>query len=356
MYSRVVLRSPGPAGSDTDMSAKSKATPSRRSRSSVSGQNAKLATPAKAGRSGRSSLSARVGLPTPSVSPLIPAMASRILETIRREAYPVGHRLKELELCALLGVSRSPVRKALQLLEGSGVVQSIPNKGFQLVRAGSDFEGLVLQVDPGVEEQAYLRMANDRISGQLPDEVAEANLMDRYGLSRLAVQRILHRMSREHMVDRKPGRGWIFRPLLNDAESHRESYRFRMIIEPAALLEPGYRIDMDELEKCRREQEDLLQGGIERATHEQLYRAGVHLHETIVAGARNRFLLDSLRTINQQRRVVEYGTRLDRSRLHGQCEEHLRLIDLLARGERMEAAHFLREHLNGARITKVGRE
>jgi len=61
-----------------------------------------------------------------------------------------------------------------------------------------------------------------------------------------------------------------------------------------------------------------------------------------------------LRTINQMRRVVEYGTRLDRSRLHQQCREHLVLIDLLIKGERMEAAHFLRQHLNGARISKIG--
>ncbi len=304
---------------------------------------------------------ARRGRPVPvkpaaPVSPLIPALAARILETIRREALPVGHRLKEMELCSVLGVSRSPVRKALQMLEGTGAVQSIPNKGFQVARTGESIDGLELPVDPGAEEQAYLRIANDRIAGELPEEVAEADLMARYGLPRLQVQRILNRMAREHMVDRKPGRGWIFRPLLSDADSHRESYRFRMIMEPAALLEPGYQIDREELEKCRREQLELLQGGIERATHEHLYQTGVHLHETIVAGARNRFLLDSLRTINQLRRVVEYGTRLDRSRLHRQCEEHLQLIDLLLRGERMEAAHFLRQHLNGARITKTGDE
>ena len=312
-------------------------------------------TPVKPARSVKSSKPAKTARKAAMAgSSLIPALASRILETIRREDHPVGHRLKELELCALLGVSRSPVRKALQLLEEAGAVQSIPNKGFQVARAGEAIDGIELPVDPGVEEQAYLRLANDRITGELPEEVAEADLMARYGLARLQVQRILNRMAREHMVDRKPGRGWIFRPLLSDAESHRESYRFRMIIEPAALMEPGYRIDLEELEKCRREQLDLLHGGIERATHEHLYQTGVHLHETIVAGARNRFLLDSLRTINQLRRVVEYGTRLDRQRLHRQCEEHLQLIDLLARGERMEAAHFLRQHLNGARITKTG--
>jgi DNA-binding GntR family transcriptional regulator len=178
--------------------------------------------------------------------------------------------------------------------------------------------------------------------------------MERYGVGRLPLQRILNRMARESMIERKVGRGWVFRPLLNSIEAHRESYRFRMIIEPAAILEPGYCIDLAELAKCRREQSELLAGGIERCTHAELFRTGVHFHETIVAGAGNRFLLDSLRTINLMRRVVEYGTRLDRSRLHRQCEEHLALIDLLERGERMEAAQLLRQHLNMARITKLG--
>ncbi|UUZ63010.1 hypothetical protein LP417_25055 [Polaromonas sp. P1-6] len=40
-----------------------------------------------------------------------------------------------------------------------------------------------------------------------------------------------------------------------------------------------------------------------------------------------------------------YRTKLDRSHMQRQCEEHLVLIDLLKRGERVEASHFLREHL-----------
>ena len=288
------------------------------------------------------------------VSPLIPTLAIRIIELVRREAYPVGHRLTELALCESLGVSRSPVRKALQYLESKGVVAGAPSKGYQLAKSHTELDNLEIDSSTISEEEMYLRIANDRIHGELPDEVAEADLMTRYGLQRLQVQRILNRMARESMIDRKPGRGWLFRPLLSNAESHRESYRFRMIIEPAALLEPGYQVDLVELERCRREQIDLLDGGIERATPAELYRAGVHFHETLVSGAHNRFLLDSLRNINQMRRIVEYGTRLDRSRLHRQCEEHLVLIDLLVKGERMEASNFLRQHLNTARITKIG--
>ena len=288
------------------------------------------------------------------VSALIPTLARRIIEMIRREGYPVGHRLTEQALCDELDVSRSPVRKALQYLQATGAVSSEPNRGFQVAKMPSELGELEFAPNPASEEVMYMRIATDRINGLIPDEIAENDLMERYGLARLQVQRILNRMARESMIDRKPGRGWVFRPLLSNVTSHRESYRFRMIIEPAAILEPGYAVDLAELEKCRREQNELLQGGIERCTPAELFRSGVHLHETVIAGAHNRFLLDSLRTLNQMRRVVEYGTRLDRARLHRQCEEHLVLIDLLVKGERMEASQYLRQHLNTARITKIG--
>jgi DNA-binding GntR family transcriptional regulator len=294
-------------------------------------------------------------LPSPAKSsPLAPTLGKRIVEMILRENHPAGYRLTELALCDELGVSRSPVRKALQYLEANGVVACSPNRGYQVALSPTALSQLEMGSNEPSEEEIYLRIANDRISGHLQEEIAEADLMQRYGLARLQVQRILNRMSRESMVDRKPGRGWIFRPLLSTSQSHRESYRFRMIIEPASILEPGYQVDLIELDKCRREQIDLLDGGIERCTPAELYRAGVHFHETVIAGSGNRFLLDSLRTINQMRRVVEYGTRLDRTRLHRQCAEHLMLIDLLMKGERMEASQFLRQHLNNARITKIG--
>jgi DNA-binding GntR family transcriptional regulator len=291
---------------------------------------------------------------SPKISALIPTLAKRIVEMVRRENYPIGHRLTELALSEELNVSRSPVRKALQYLEVQGVVTSLPRKGFQLAKSAVDLATVDLGTLDTSDEDLYLNIANERIHGELPEEVHESDLMEQFSTTRLQIQRVLHRMARESMIDRKPGRGWVFRPLLTNSDSHRESYRFRMIIEPASILEPGYQPDVLELEKCRREQVELLQGGIEKCSPAELFRAGVHLHETVVAGANNRFLLDSLRTINQMRRVVEYGTRLDRSRLHQQCREHLILIDLLVRGERMEAAHFLRQHLNGARISKIG--
>jgi DNA-binding GntR family transcriptional regulator len=291
------------------------------------------------------------------VSPLVPAVASRIVEIIRREGMQVGHRLTELALCEELGVSRSPVRKALQFLETVGAVVSEANRGFQVAKNAGDLGALALPTHADSDEAIYMSIADDRMAGNLPDDVAETDLMERYGSTRLQIQRSLNRMAREGMVERKPGRGWVFLPLLSTTSSYRESYRFRMIIEPASILEPGYEVDPIELDKCLREQNELLAGGIEKWSRAELFRTGVHLHETIVAGAHNMFLLDALRKVNQLRRLVEYRAKRDRAQtsiyMREQCTEHLVLIDLLRRGERFEASQFLREHLNGAKSSKT---
>jgi DNA-binding GntR family transcriptional regulator len=296
----------------------------------------------------------------PPASPLVPGLANQIVDMIRREGLPVGHRLTEAVLCDELQVSRSPVRKALQFLEALGTVTSEVNRGFQVARSAADLGSFFLPAPAQSDEALYMRIVDDRIAGNLADSVGEAELMERYDASRLQIQRSLNRMAREGLIERKTGRGWAFLPLLTTADAYRESYRFRMIIEPSAILEPGYAVDAAELEKCYREQMDLVAGGIETWSQSELFRTGVHFHETLVAGARNSLLLDALRKVNQMRRLVEYRSKRDRKQtsiyMHEQCSQHLVLIDLLRRNERVEAAHYLRAHLDGARNNKIKNE
>ena len=51
---------------------------------------------------------------------------------------PPGTRLTEMKLAAQAGVSRSPVREALRLLAGEGLVEIVPRLGAQVTRVGSD--------------------------------------------------------------------------------------------------------------------------------------------------------------------------------------------------------------------------
>lgn len=56
-------------------------------------------------------------------------LADRLEDAIIRETYAPGEKLRELELCAVFGVSRSPLREALQILETRGLVERRPRFG-----------------------------------------------------------------------------------------------------------------------------------------------------------------------------------------------------------------------------------
>ena len=55
--------------------------------------------------------------------------ADRLLRALETGAIPLGSRLVEARLAELLGVSRGPIRDALQYLEQQGFVHRLPHRG-----------------------------------------------------------------------------------------------------------------------------------------------------------------------------------------------------------------------------------
>jgi DNA-binding GntR family transcriptional regulator len=56
-------------------------------------------------------------------------VAEALREDIVSGVIPLGTKLREVELSAVLGVSRSPLREALRILEAEGLIQITPNRG-----------------------------------------------------------------------------------------------------------------------------------------------------------------------------------------------------------------------------------
>ena len=176
----------------------------------------------------------------------VPALTAQIVDLIRAEGMDVGAHLPAQWLADRLRVSRSPVNEALQLLQSQGIVRREPNRGFFLAaRAPSPAKvagKLGLPREDTVTE-TYFRLAEDRLRGELPDRFTEALVKRRYGLTPAQLQAVLARIADEGWARRKPGYGWEFSPMLTTPESLLQSYRLRLAIEPAALLEPGYHLD-----------------------------------------------------------------------------------------------------------------
>jgi len=264
-----------------------------------------------------------------------------------------GTRLVERELAEHLRVSRSPVRGALRLLADDGVVAPGEGGGY-VVRQAPD--ALSTRARPGptcADDELYLRIAGDRLDGVLPTRVTEAALLRRYDLTPAQLTRVLRRIAGEGWIDRLPGYGWTFLPMLSSLASYQDSYRFRLVIEPAAILEPTFELDRPAIEKVRQQQQDLVDGGIWTIGNAELFDLNRSFHEAVIECAQNAFLTDALGRVDTVRRLIEYRRSLPRDRAIVRCREHVALADLLLAGDRPAAAEAMRDHLATVGVEKT---
>ncbi len=274
-------------------------------------------------------------------------LAAQVAQAIREGRLRPGDHLPAQALADRFGVSRSPVAAALGTLAAEGLVRHRDRRGYFVAEgAGAEPGGPPSAPEPpDPVEAAYRALAEDRLDGRVPETVSANLLRERYGLTLGQARALVTRVLAEGWVERRPGYGLRFTAMIGSADALLQTYRFRMAMEPAALLEPGYRLDAEAAQACRRVEERMLSGRIESMSMEALYDRGVRFHELIVAGSRNPFFLDALRRINGVRRLLSYRSSARRARYHEQARDHLEILDLLLAGRNDEASWRLRSHL-----------
>jgi DNA-binding GntR family transcriptional regulator len=287
-------------------------------------------------------------------SPLAAKLSKEIESLISSKELTVGCHLSNQGLADRFGVSRSPVREAMVALAERGVLRQETNKGFFVHTVPDSITEEPISDTPQAfsEVNDYHRIAEDWLTDRIPSEVTELFLRDRYNLTKAQLNDILLRATREGWAERKQGYGWRFLPVAKTPEAFEQIYRFRMLIEPAAMLEPGFRLDRRVIEEQRRIQERMLETDIKRLPAERLLHNGSLFHEELIKMSGNPFFHLSLVRVNRMRRLLEYRAQLDRSRLFYQCKDHLEIIELLERGEVVEASFAMRRHLGGALSSK----
>ena len=288
------------------------------------------------------------------LTPLQTRVARDIVSLARREDFKAGAHLVESTLAREIGTSRSPVNAALRFLAQSGVLAHDLNRGYFLLRDARDLEDLAHRFSAQPDDPLYLRIAEDRLARALPDEVGEIDLMRRYGISRSALRKVLSRIQKEGWIEKSVGHGWLFLPMIDSNAAYEENYLFRILLEPAALSCERFRVDRETLAHLRRQQEFIAGGGYERMTAIELFEANSGFHEALAGWSGNRFILQSLRRANQLRRLVEYRHAASgREARRVQIVEHLEILDAIESGNMTKAATLMRQHLEGARQTKV---
>jgi DNA-binding GntR family transcriptional regulator len=276
-------------------------------------------------------------------------LASQILDLVCKDRFESGYHLREQQLSQALGVSRTPVRAALDLLAEIGVVEARRNQGFVLTASYSALEDIRLEPPPTPNQDLYDRIIGDRLAGAIPNFLAQSDIARRYGADRLVVEHTLLQLADHGIIVRNKGRGWSFQPTLDSHGALRASYEFRLVIEPAGFLFGSFQPDRSRLEQARRRHEALVvQAELTEATASQIFAADADFHEMMAAFSGNAFLLQAVEQQNRLRRVLEFGGYFNRRRIRDWCQEHLAIIDAVTDNAREKAGQLMRVHLTNA--------
>lgn len=269
-------------------------------------------------------------------------IAERILQLARDDALAAGAWLNENATARRLGVSRTPVRAALDHLAEQGVVRRHLNKGIEILKLPAAGDSVL---PPEEIDLAMVRLAHERENGLLPDEVSELEVMRRYELGRPEAQKLLARLADLDMVERKPGYGWRFLHEPRDQRLREESYRFRLIIEPLAMLEPGFHLDPGWIAEMRARHAETLRQPWRESSSVAFYEMNADFHEGLAAATGNRYFHSAVRRQNQLRRLSNYDWDHGFERVQVNCTEHLGMLDHLDAGENEVASALMRSHL-----------
>lgn len=272
-------------------------------------------------------------------------LAQRILDHARQRGFRPGDRLPEQQMAELCNVSRTPIRAAFELLEGRRLVAKGSDAGYRLtvdLTARLDSEAALPSADEETLAAAVLR---DRAARRLGETVTATELMRRYDSDRKTVLKAIKNLSDDDILERAPGQSWLFRPLPDSPEAISDSYAFRLVLEPAAVLAPGFALDGARAAALREGMEVLAARADSAFDTGEFQRLDLEFHGLIADGCANRFVADALAAHLRLRRLPGAIAAVNVFRLRQSTAEHLAILDNLESLQYEVAADLLRVHL-----------
>jgi len=277
-------------------------------------------------------------------TPLQQELVSRIVQLVHEDGLQPGTMLNESRLAERLNVSRSPVRAALESLARGGFVERQQNRGVQLVA----IPPVSSQAETSTTiDEILVRIARDRREGNLV-EFTEAEAMRRYHVDRKAIRAALSKLEEIGAIRRNPGYGWHFPEALRDAQAKHESFRFRILIECGAILEPDFKLDPAWAAEMRDRHVTMMSQPWTESASIALFEMNAEFHEGICAASGNRYLREAMVRQNQIRRLYNYNWQHGWERVQVTCREHIEILDRLVAGDNEIAAALMRRHIENA--------
>jgi DNA-binding GntR family transcriptional regulator len=282
-------------------------------------------------------------------------------ENIVAGRLPHGTMLFEAAVADRLGVSRPPVRRALELLANEGIVHRAAGRGFIVGEPGRttvserrNLHALPLELSDrlgGASSRASWEGIYDEVEANVLAcspfgmfQISEAALGQHFDVSRTVVRDVLNRMHGRNLIGKDRRSHWIAGPL--GARMLDEHHELRSALEPQALASAAPGLDRAMLAAMRERVRAAL-AAPEPPLPAEVDAIEADLHIACLARLRNQRLLDAVRQ-TQIALVINrlFGLYLG---VHDETEmllEHRLVFDHLGLGDGAGAAAALVHHLN----------
>jgi DNA-binding GntR family transcriptional regulator len=274
------------------------------------------------------------------------SLARLVLDHARAKDLRPGDRLPEEAFAAACGVSRTPLRSAYKILASNGFLVKREAEGYflsaDLESDTSAMENHLNALDVSLAETILA----DRAARRLDDLQSVSFLIRRYNTTRAVVLNALTVLQQDGIIDRIPGQSWSFRPILDTPNAVADSHHFRLILEPAAILAPGFALDLVKARQIRLNLQKSLEGRLGNATFHKL---DAEFHMLIAQSTGNRFARDSLLAHHRLRLITQKDFGTPEFRLRQAQDEHLAILDSLERRQFDVAADQMALHLRLSR-------
>jgi DNA-binding GntR family transcriptional regulator len=280
-------------------------------------------------------------------------LANQLVGLICELGLNAGAHLREQHLADLLGVSRTPVRAALQVLAERGIAEARKNQGYFLAKPHHVLGKVEIAVPATLDKLLYERLVKERLAKRLPDSFTQTDIASRYGPDRITMHRTLALMAEDGLIARNKGHGWHFLPTLDSKIALQSSYEYRIALEPALFLFSTFKADREALQRARARHVELAaHPDIASLKAPAIFAIDASFHEMMAEFSGNVFVLQALQQQNRLRRLLEYNSYEDRGRVREWCAEHIAIIDATLAGDLDGASRAMSDHLTrGYRVT-----
>lgn len=171
----------------------------------------------------------------------------------------------------------------------------------------------------------------------------EVEISDRLQLSRTPVREALRRLEAENIIEHRPRVGAVIRTLGQTEVV--ELYEMRLVLERTAAemaAKHAAVAEIDEMGALNAEIAGLQAGGPQAAAVNQTF------HRAIYLAARNRFLLDAARAINNALLLLGPTTLADGERIATVVRQHSAILDAISAGDVEDAGAAAEAHLQAS--------